>query len=274
VADPKRSTPPPSGDPRNALAEEYLQSARKKLAEEEAALPPSRRRRAGGDRGSRFTFSVAPAMFLHVLQGAIALTLAFLALTLTYHMLHIDVTIGRVVGLGTGFLTAAVLGYLSVCYLDVIESTSNGQTNIDLLDADWKEWFWTLPASLGMLALSAAVGWGLSLVLPVNVWWLVAISVFITYPIFQLSSLETGSPTAPLSLPVLGSLVKHPMAWLVLYALSFAGVSAVWHVARLAWRDPPYATMLVLGPVVTVALFFYAWLLGQLAYLITAGEET
>jgi hypothetical protein len=285
VADAKRSRPvagkptqspasQPPLDPRAALAQHYLESARAKLAEEEAARPRSRRRTADGrERAAGFTFSVAPATFLHILLAALALTFDFLALVLTYHMMHVDFTVGRVVGLSTGLLTAAVLGYLSVCYLGIIESTSTGQTNVDSLSGDWREWFWTLPASVGMFALSAASGWGLSLVLPVSVWFLIAISTLITYPIFQLSSLETGSPAVPISLPVLASLVKHPLAWLVMYGISFAVVNAVWLVARLAWRDPPYGTMLVVGPIVTVALFFYAWLLGQLAHIISTGEE-
>jgi hypothetical protein len=280
VPEAKRSQPQPKPvqgepvDPRVALAQKYLADARAKLDEEEAGRPRSRRR-ADGRRGTDgFTFSIAPATFLHVLLATIAVTFMFLALTLTYHMLHVDITVGRIVGLSTGLITAAVLGYVSVCYLGIIESTSMGQTNVESLSGDWREWFWTLPASLGMYALSAAIGWLLSLALPVSAWFLIAASALITYPIFQLSSLETGSPAQPLSLPVLRSLVKHPMAWLVMYAISFAAMNAVWLVARLAWMDPPYGTMLVLGPVVTVALFFYAWLLGQLAGLIGRGEES
>ena len=267
------SPPQPAVDPRAALAQSYLQSARAKLAEEEAAKPRAQRRAAQGTAPSGFSLSVAPATLLHVVLGTLALTIDFLAITLAYHMMHVNFTVGRVVALSTGLLTAAVMGYLSVCYLGVIESTSTGQTNVDSLSGDWREWFWTLPASVGMFALSAALGWGLSLALPVSVWPLIALSILITYPIFQLSSLETGSPAQPLSLPVLASLAKHPRAWFAMYALSLATANVVWLVARLSWHDPPYATMLVLGPVVTVALYFYAWLLGQLARLISAGGE-
>jgi hypothetical protein len=279
VPEAKRPTPQPQRapaksepvDPRLALAQKYLREAQAKLDEEERSQP--RRRRAGSSAGGDgFTLSIAPATFLHILLAALAMTFAFLALTLTYHMLHVDLTVGRVVGASTGMLTAAVLGYVSVCYLGIIESTAGGQTNVDSLSGDWREWFWTLPASAGMYALSAVLGWALSLVLPLNVWFLIAASTLTTYPIFQLSSLETGSPAQPISLPVLRSLFKHPMAWFVVYAISFAMVNAVWLIARLAWMDPPYGTMLVLGPVVTVGLFFYAWLLGQLAHLIGRGE--
>jgi len=275
MPDAKRSTSPPKPpetepvDPRTALARKYLQEAEAKLAEEEAGRPRARRPTANG-----FAFSIAPATFLHVVLAAFALTFDFLALVLTYHMLHVNFVVGRVVALSTGLLTAAVLGYVSVCYLGMIESTSTGETNVDSLSGDWREWFWTLPSSLGMFALSAAVGWGLSLVLPANVWFLIAVSALVTYPIFQLSSLETGSPAQPLSPLVLASLVKHPAAWFVMYAISLVLVNLVRWVARLAWMDPPYGTMLVLGPTVTAALFFYAWLLGQVAQIIGRGEES
>ena len=182
VPDAKRTPPSPQPpksepvDPRLAHAQKYLQAANAKLAEEEANRPPSQRRAAEGGRGaSGFTFSIAPATFLHVLLAALGTTFALLAITFTYHALHVEFTVGRVAALSTGVLVAAVLGYLSVCYLGIIESTSTGQTNVDSLSGDWREWFWTLPASLGMFALSAALGWGLSLVLPANVWFLIAI---------------------------------------------------------------------------------------------------
>jgi hypothetical protein len=122
---------------------------------------------------------------------------AALAVTLTYHMLDVNFVVGRVVALPAGIITAAALGYLSVCFLDVIESTSIGHTNVDSLQGDWRDWFWTLPATLGMLAMAAAIGWILSLVLPVNVWLLIALCALMLYPVFQLSSLEAGSPVVP-----------------------------------------------------------------------------
>jgi hypothetical protein len=125
-----------------------------------------------------------------------------------------------------------------------------------------------------MLAMAAFIGWFLSLGLPVSVWFLIAASALLLYPILQLSSLETGSPLAPLSLPVLKSITRHPFGWFVFYALTFALVNVLWALTRLAWRDPPYLTVLVMGPLVCVALLFYAWLLGQLAYLISSEKES
>ena len=259
-------------DPRIALAQKYLKSAQSELMEKEQSLPRSRRKQADGARATGFSFSVAPSTYLHILLAAIGLTFDALALTMCYHVMMVNFTAGRVMALPAGVVTAAVWAYLSVCYLGVIESTSTGRTEVDVLQGDWRDWFWTLPASLGMFAISAVIGWALSFVFPANVGFLIAISALVTYPFLQLSSLETGSPLAPISLPVLASMAKHPIAWFVLYAISFASAEAVYLVGRLAWHDPPYATIVILGPIVTVALFFYAWLLGQLAHLISTGE--
>jgi hypothetical protein len=275
VPDTNRINQPPSVDPRHSVANDYLEAARAKLAEQEAKLPKSRRRRADGSkRGAGFALTVSPEAFLHVFTAMIGLTLMFLAFALTYHMLHVNFTVGRVVATGTGFLTAAIAGYISVCFLAVIESTSAGETNIVLTDVDWKDWFWTLPSTLGMVGLSAALGWIVGLVLPVSVWWPIGISIFFTYPIFQLSTLETASPLAPYSPPILRSIARHPLHWLGLYGISLVMAGILYGILAFAWRDPPYATMLVMGPITTAAIFIYAWLLGQLAhFFITAEEE-
>jgi len=263
-------------DPRLALAQQYLQAAKIHVEEEAAAVPRSRRvhRASAGEAPRPFSLSIAPATFVHMLLAAFALTFAALAVTLTYHLLHVNFVAGRVIALPTGIVAAAALGYLSVCFLGILESTSIGRTNMDALQGDWREWFWMLPSTLGMLALAAAIGWILSLVSPGNVWLLIGLCALLLYPVFELSSLEAGSPVVPLSLPVAQSFVKHPIGWFVLYAVSFALINVLWFIGRAAWRDPPYSTILITGPLVAVGLFFYAWLLGQLALLISTENES
>jgi hypothetical protein len=143
-----------------------------------------------------------------------------------------------------------------------------------MLYGGWREWFWTLPSTVGMLGIAAAFGWGLSFLVPASMWITVGLSLVLVYPVLQLSTLETGSPLAPVSLMVARSLVQRPVVWLAFYAVSLAMIGAICVVARVAWHDPPIITMFIMGPLVTVALFFYAWLLGQLARLISTGEES
>jgi hypothetical protein len=261
-------------DPRIALAQQYMKSAAASEAEKEAAQPRSRRTQSAGSRPTAFAFSIAPATFVHVLLSVVTATFCACAWLWAAMLMmnYMTFDAGRIIAMPAGFVTAATLGYLSICYLGVIESTSAGRTEVDVLHGDWRDWFWTLPMTLGMASVAAGVGWLLSLVLPVNVWLLIAFCLVVLYPVLQLSALETGSPLAPLSVVVVRSMFNHPFAWLVLYGGSFAVIQALLLVYRLAWVDPPFVTILLLGPLVTVALFFYAWLLGQLANLISTGK--
>ena len=162
----------------SALARKYWrplrQSSRKKK-------PRSRERlRAGaGSRNgtpARFSLAVSPATFVHVILGALALTAGALALLLCDHMLLVNFVVGRVIALPTGVVVAAVFGYVSVLFLGIVESTSTGYTDVDSLQGDWRDWFWTLPSTLGMFAIAAFIGWIFSLVAPVSVWMLIGLS--------------------------------------------------------------------------------------------------
>lgn len=262
-------------DPRLALAQQYLKSAKISEAQKDAEQPRLRRAAAARDGAPKaFSLSIAPATYVHMLLAAAALTFAGLAVLWCYHLLIMYLVAGRIIALPTGVVVAFALSYLSVLFLGIIESTSLGHTNVDSLQGDWQEWFWTLPSTLGMLAIAAFIGWILSLGIPLNVWILIALCALLLYPILQLSSLETGSPFAPLSLPVLQSIGRHPLGWFVFYAITFAVANVLWALGRLAWHDPPYVTVLIMGPIVAVALFFYAWLLGQLANLISMEKES
>jgi hypothetical protein len=263
-------------DPRLALAQQYLKSASIDLAEKAAEQPKAHRAAAAsrGDGPRAFSLSITPATFVHVLLAMVVFTFAALSVLWCFHLLMVNFVAGRIVALPTGVVVFAAASYLSALFLSVIESTSTGQTEVDSLPGDWRDWFWTMPSTLGMFAVAAFIGWFLSLGLPLDVWLLIGLCGLLLYPILELSTLENGSPIAPLSLPVLQSIVKHPFGWFIFYAVTFAMANVLWAVTRLAWRDPPYVTILITGPLVALALLFYAWLLGQLAYLISAEKES
>ena len=197
----------PDDDPRIALARKYLKAAETELAEKEAEKP----RRSAPVRASRN--GTPRAVLARGLAGYVrsrdpgrtGADGRALALLLCVHMLLVNFVVGRVIALPTGVVVAAVLGYVSVLFLGIVESTSTGYTDVDSLQGDWRDWFWTLPSTLGMLAIAAFIGWIFSLVTPVSVWMLIGLSALVLYPYLQLSSLETGSPLSPLSLPVLQS---------------------------------------------------------------------
>lgn len=284
MSDPKQAgqvtgkPPRPPIDPRILAAQQFVtkvvdKASREKEAEKKAAQPRPKDETAAGKRSNAaFTFKITSATIAHLVLSALALTFVGLAAVFSYAVLGADFTAGRVMAVSLGMVSAAAMGYLSVVFLAVVESTSNGCTSVEALQGDWREWFWTLPSTLGMLAIAAFIGWLLSVVFSANVWYMIAACAVLLYPILQLSSLETGSPFAPLSAPVLKSIVKHPLGWFVIYGISLALANGLWLAARLAWHDPPYSTIVILGPIATVALFFYAWLLGQLASLISKDK--
>jgi hypothetical protein len=272
----------PPLDPRAALAQQYLAKAQSKLAAEEAAAPRAARRAATAHLPDQagLSLSIEKSIFAHVLLSAAAITFVALMLLLIYAFMSQTGAPGGMIGvvvqsiaIPAGLVAFALLSYVSVCFLGIVESTSRGHTEVrDALYGGWREWFWTLPSTAGMLILAAAVGWALSYFASASVWPFIFVTVVLGYPILQLSTLETGSPLAPVSLAVVRSLVLRPVAWLVFYVISVALLGAIWLVAVAAWRDPPYVTMLVVGPIVTGALFFYGWLLGQLANFISSGD--
>jgi hypothetical protein len=180
--------------------------------------------------------------------------------------------VGRVMALPAGILMFIGLSYASAYFLGIIESTSHGYTTPDeMLTGDWRDWFWTLPATLGVLFMAAMVGWLISRVTPDATWMIIGISIWLLYPVLQLSTLETGSVGAPISLPVLGSLATRPLIWISLYGISFVLGQAVYQLWQITWPDRPFLTAFLGGPIAAIALLVYSWLLGQVARWLTIG---
>ena len=121
-----------------------------------------------------------------------------------------------------GILIFIGLSYASALYLGIIESTSHGHTTPDdQLQGDWRDWFWTLPATLGVLLMAMFVGWLISRFATESTWPIIGVTIWLLYPVLQLSTLETGSPAQPFSLPVLSSLPTRPLIWMTIYGVSF-----------------------------------------------------
>lgn len=256
-------------DPRRRVAQRYMESARAELAAKEAEGPALRRGSESHDRGNSAAGllpSLSASTFVHAILLAIAVTLAALAMVWCYVLLDSVFVAGRVVTLPTAVLVFGALSYGSAFYLGVVETTSHGFTSPDdTLRGSWQDWFWLLPATLGIVAAAAGIGWLLSLPFPGARWEVIGVATALLYPIMQLSMLETGSALAPFSLAVIRTLGTRPLAWITFYAMTWMVFALVALVARVAWRDPPYATMVVMGPVTIIALLAYGLLLGTLA---------
>lgn len=259
---------PSSVDPRKALADKMIRDAQARLEAESA--PParqSRRRQHASSASPRIVLSLDSAVFVHFVLGMAALTVAALACLFCYHMLYTMFVLGRVLALPTGMLTAVVLSYLSVCYLGVIESTANGRTTLDdHVTGEWRDWFWSLPSTFGMLAWAGFLGYLVTMPMAEGRWPVVGLFTWALYPVLQLSVLENEFPLVPFSLPVLRTLLVRPASWFVFYFCSAVPVAVTAVIGWASFVDPPYVTVLCTAPAAAVALFVYAWLFGQLTH--------
>ncbi len=272
-------TPQAEIDPRRELARRRMEAARAELEAKEAEKRPAAKRRESATRaGGRPTIgSLAPSVhstvIVHGLLLALLTPLVLVAVTGVYYLLLTLPVAGRVMAMGTGTLAAVMLGYTSVCMLGIIESTTQGQTTLEhAVQGDWRDWFWSLPTTLGMAVVAGACGYALSLLGTGNPWIVVGVALLVMYPVLQLSTLERGAIFAPVSVPILRTLLFQPVAWAVFYAASVALWVGVAALARALWRDPPFVTVAMVGPVLTAALFVYSWMLGVLATWVSAGE--
>jgi hypothetical protein len=264
-----RSHEPADVDPRKAMAQRYLEKARAELAAKEAERPIHRRSEPESDTSvtlGHLRPRLSGSTYIHLLLLVPLVTLAGLAILWCYVLLNFDVLVGRVIALPTGILLYVAISYASAYYLGLIESTSRGETNPDeSLRGDWRDWFWLVPSTVGMFAAAAGIGYLLSLPFPNARWEVIGITTLLLYPNMQLSCLETGSPLSPFSLPILSTLGTRSLMWVSLYGISFVGAVLLSTVAKSSWRDPPYFTVMVMGPLITIALLIYGLLLGTAA---------
>lgn len=263
-------------DPRHRMAQRYLQTARDDLAAKEAEKPKPQRRRptrlAEKPTLADLKPSIAASTVVHAILLSAALSAGFMTVTICFAIMDSMFLVGRVIALPAGILMSIGLSYASAFFLGVIESTSHGYTTPDdMLTGDWRDWFWTLPSTLGVLFMATMLGWLISRVAPDSTWMILGISVWLCYPVLQLSTLETGSFTAPISLPVLGTLATRPLIWISLFGISFVLGRGVYQLTQITWPQRPLLTAFLLGPIAAVALFVYAWLLGQVARWLTIG---
>jgi len=135
---------------------------------------------------------------------------------------------------------------------------------------EWDLWLASLLAVLSIGAVSAAVGYPLSLAIGRAGFVICGMLVF---PVLWLSAMECGSYILPYSPPVLGSLVRRPGTWLMFYLLSTPPLVA-WVVAfYFSASVSPYLAILVSGPIVATLVLLDARWLGRVAWSISQVRD-
>jgi hypothetical protein len=260
-------------DPRKALAERYMQRAHADLSTKKAEKPKPRRADIStneavslGDLRPR----VSGSTFIHLILLMPVIVVASLMAIWCLVLLEFDLMVGRTIAMPAGILLILSISYATAYYLGLIESTSHGETNPDeALRGTWQDWFWQLPATIGVFAMAAGIGYLISLPFPNSRWLVIGWSTLFLYPMMQLSSLETGSPFAPFSWPMTKTLFTHPFMWAAVYSATFFLAWWLAVVAKAAWRDPPYFTAVVVAPLFVIALSIYGLVLGSAARWLT-----
>lgn len=165
--------------------------------------------------------------------------------------------------------------FLANYFLDILESTATGYREVvwhpgETLQNIWKFWYmlwlfglWFGPGYLIAKAVAAGSGsdW-VKLWLPIGIVWLL-------YPVSQLSSLSASTIWLPLVPDVFARLAQKPAVTLGFYLLSIP-VLALFAVAfKWAFLTKGEWEMLFVGaPLVVLALFLYARLIGRLAFVL------
>jgi predicted RNA-binding Zn-ribbon protein involved in translation (DUF1610 family) len=188
--------------------------------------------------------------------------------------------VGSIAVVAIGFLVLPIswssiwtFSYAATCMLAVVEETAAGNDEINWPEDGWRERVWKLlyTGYLFVLAALAGVGVGSLVRLCVDDFWVAPVAtVYFVFPIILLSSLEAGSPWAPITPAILRSLLVRMWCWAIFY-LEIVLLAAPWIVLVLFgfYLRHPFWTALLSAPLLSALMLIYARLLGRLAWRIT-----
>ncbi len=189
------------------------------------------------------------------------------------------VDIGATIGLRFFLPPTVLVGALSLSYtaaacMIVIERTSQGYDDvIEWPEGMWREWVFTLLAGACILALPMAIGTVIGKLTIAPLWPSILLSVHFLFPVFLLSSLDTGYLLAPLSWNVLRSFLGLWWAWGLFY-LETGALFGVWLVAtKAAFAEHPVVTVLIAMPLLAAAILIYFRLFGRLAWCLAEYSD-
>jgi DNA-directed RNA polymerase subunit RPC12/RpoP len=188
--------------------------------------------------------------------------------------------VGSIAVVAMGFLVLPIswsaiwtFSYAATCMLSVVEETAAGNDEINWPEDGWRERVWKLlyAGYLFVLAVLAGTGVGSLVRLFNGEFWLpLAVTTYFLFPVILLSSLEAGSPWAPLTPAILRSLIVRMWCWGIFY-VEVALAAAPWVILVLIgfhFRHP-FLTAFLAAPPLAAEMLVYARLLGRVAWRIT-----
>lgn len=166
------------------------------------------------------------------------------------------------------------LSYTSACFVTVLEQTTVGRNKISDWPAGlWRDWFWTMSTTIGMLAPPAVILAVVGRLTGFDSWWVHSFIVLAAYPVLLLSALDNGSALAPISGRILRSLKTAWWCWVLLWGISIPAVFIWWLAVASAFFVRPFLIVLMAAPVAAAMLFIYARLLGRLCWYVGKHED-
>jgi len=157
-----------------------------------------------------------------------------------------------------------VLSLVAACCQTALQDTADGHPlPQEHTMPELGQWIFIALSWLMLGTAAAATGFPLSLAIgPIAF----VIALWIVFPFFLLSSLETESVLMPFSLPVIRSLGYLFGSWVMFYLIITLMAAAVGVAAYYSFDLSPLATFFVGGPVLATVALVYARLLGRLAW--------
>jgi hypothetical protein len=175
------------------------------------------------------------------------------------------------------WITFMTFSYAAACGLCVLESTAGGLDRIESWpDPNWKEWMAHLMYVGWIGAIPLAVSYGLAVLgtfQGISKVWTLPIAFFVIYPISLMSALEANSIWVPLTLSILGSLIRWWWCWLLFYLLSGLMAWGIGAAAVFAVYESHDVFVVGLGPLVAAAVLIYFRLLGRLGWRMTTRTD-
>jgi len=192
-----------------------------------------------------------------------AIALSFVATQATW--------IGSMLLSGSALVALALWIVLASGYLlAVVRDTANGHDAVaNWPDVVFLDWMGDSLFVFSSLAISVVPGMAMRHALDAadrESWLCVPVSMLAMFPILLASMLETNSPWKPISLPVLGSLLRAWWAWGLFYVESTAVLATAVRAANALGGVAGLAGLLAGAPVVVAALMIYGRLLGRVIW--------
>jgi hypothetical protein len=196
---------------------------------------------------------------------ALGLTACSLGFMLAYFIASLMLQAGVSFGFAVFLIFLLIASFTSATFMLVIEKTAQGVDVVDEWPSGlWREWFWTLPMTLGLLVPMAVVLDLLRRGLGFPTWLLFVPLVFFTYPFMLTSAIDNGSLLAPFSKNVLRSLKSVWWAWAIVLVVS-VGMTVAWAVAFASpFPYQPWGTVTLMVPLLPGMMLLYARLIGRL----------